>query len=117
MRARIGYIGQGTGGGALAMMPADRIIAMERGWLSPLPPEGASAIVYKDGSHARELSELQRVGAQEMLQDGIIHRIVAEPADPAAEPEEFARCAVAAITEELREVAAEKDHWKAGLRP
>ncbi|QGF23653.1 carboxyl transferase domain-containing protein [Raineyella fluvialis] len=110
-------LGQGTGGGALAMMPADRMIAMERAWLSPLPPEGASAIVYKDGSHARELSELQRVGAQEMLEDGIIHRIVAEPVDPAAEPREFARRAVDAITEELREVAAAKDHWRAGLRP
>jgi len=110
-------LGQGTGGGALAMLPADRMIAMEHGWLSPLPPEGASAIVYKDGSHAKELSELQRVGAQELLEDGIIHRIVAEPADPAAEPAEFARRAVEAITEELREVAAQKDHWKAGLRP
>lgn len=110
-------LGQGTGGGALAMLPADRIIAMENGWLSPLPPEGASAIVFKDGDHAAELSELQRVGAHELLADGIIHRIVPEPADPAADPRGFARAVVAAVTEELREVAAIKEHWKAGVKP
>ncbi len=110
-------LGQGSGGGALAMLPADRIIAMENGWLAPLPPEGASAIMFKDGSHAPELSEQQRVGAQELLEDGIIHRIVAEPADPASDPRGFAQAVVAAVTEELRQVAAEKKHWKAGARP
>ena len=40
-------LGQGTGGGALALFPADRTIAAQHGWLSPLPPpEGASAIVH-----------------------------------------------------------------------
>lgn len=110
-------LGQGTGGGALAMLPADRIIAMENGWLSPLPPEGASAIVFKDGDHAAELSELQRVGAHELLADGIIHRIVPEPADPATDTRGFARAVVTAVTEELREVAAIKAHWRAGGKP
>lgn len=110
-------LGQGSGGGALAMLPADRMIAMENGWLAPLPPEGASAIVYKDGDHAAELATQQRVGAHDLLEDGIIHRIVPEPADPAADPQAFARAAVGAITEELREVAATKRHWRAGARP
>src|SRR6478735_8019878 len=38
-------LGQGAGGGALALLPADRTIAAQHSWLSPLPPEGASAIV------------------------------------------------------------------------
>jgi hypothetical protein len=29
-----------TPGGALALLPADRVTAAQRGWLSPLPPEG-----------------------------------------------------------------------------
>ena len=33
-------LGQGTGGGALALVPADRILAAQHGWLSPLPPRG-----------------------------------------------------------------------------
>ncbi|MET8545385.1 carboxyl transferase domain-containing protein, partial [Kitasatospora sp. NPDC004799] len=49
-------LGQGSGGGALALLPADRVIAAEHAWLAPLPPEGASAIVHRDGAHAAELA-------------------------------------------------------------
>ncbi len=35
-------LGEGNGGGALALLPADRVIAAQHAWLSPLPPEGAS---------------------------------------------------------------------------
>ena len=40
-------LGQGAGGGALAMLPADRVVAAANAWLSPLPPEGASAILHR----------------------------------------------------------------------
>src|SRR5918998_6349506 len=30
-------LGQGTGGGALALVPADRVLAAANGWLGPLP--------------------------------------------------------------------------------
>ena len=53
-------LGQGTGGGALAVMPADRDLRPAP-WLSPLPPEGASAILYRETSQAPELAESQRV--------------------------------------------------------
>ena len=49
-------LGQGSGGPALAMVPADRVLAALHGWLAPLPPEGASAIVYRDTAHAAELT-------------------------------------------------------------
>ena len=45
-------LGEGNGGGALALLPADRVIAAQHAWLSPLPPEGASAIVHRDLDHA-----------------------------------------------------------------
>ena len=35
-------LGEGNGGGALALLPADRVVAAQHAWLSPLPPEGAS---------------------------------------------------------------------------
>ena len=41
-------LGEGNGGGALALLPADRVVAAQHAWLSPLPPEGASAIVHRD---------------------------------------------------------------------
>ena len=37
-------LGQGCGGGALALLPAQVVVATENAWLSPLPPEGASVI-------------------------------------------------------------------------
>ena len=57
-------LGQGTGGAALALLPADRVIAAEHAWLAPLAPEGASAIVYRDVSHAAELAARQGIGAR-----------------------------------------------------
>ena len=50
-------LGQGTGGGALALAPADRVLAAANGWLGPLPPEGASAIVHRDVDHAGEMAQ------------------------------------------------------------
>ena len=54
-------LGEGNGGGALALLPADRVIAAQHGWLSPLPPEGASAIVHRDLDHAPDMARAQGV--------------------------------------------------------
>ncbi|MBF6211691.1 acetyl-CoA carboxyl transferase [Nocardia puris] len=94
-------LGQGTGGGALALLPADRVLAATHGWLAPLPPEGASAIVYRDTDHAPELAAAQRIRSLDLLADGIVDRIVPEYPDAADEPIDFARRMVAAIAEEL----------------
>ncbi len=84
-------LGQGTGGGALALMPADRVIAAQHSWLSPLPPEGASAILHRTTDRAPELAAQQRVRSLDLLADGIVDRIVAEHPDAADEPEDFCR--------------------------
>ncbi len=82
-------LGQGTGGGALALVPADRVLCAEHGWLSPLPPEGASAIVYRDTDHAAQMAEEQGVRSVDLLANGIVDRIIAERPDAADEPEAF----------------------------
>lgn len=94
-------LGQGTGGGALALLPADRVLAATHGWLAPLPPEGASAIVHRDTEHAAELAAQQRIRSTDLLADGIVDRIVPEYPDAAAESDDFSRRMVAAIAEEL----------------
>ncbi|AVH20914.1 acetyl-coenzyme A carboxylase carboxyl transferase subunits beta/alpha [Nocardia cyriacigeorgica] len=94
-------LGQGTGGGALALLPADRVLAATHGWLAPLPPEGASAIVHRDTEHAPELARSQGIRAADLRSAGIVDRIVAEKPDAADEPIEFARRMVAAIGSEL----------------
>jgi len=102
-------LGQGCGGGALALLPAARVIAAESAWLSPLPPEGASAIVYHDTEHAPQMAARQRIGARELAAAGIVHRIVAEPADILDSPQTFAEVIVAECAACLRELAAEQD--------
>ncbi|MGW1742950.1 carboxyl transferase domain-containing protein [Nocardia sp. NPDC001965] len=99
-------LGQGTGGGALALLPADRVLAATHGWLAPLPPEGASAIVHRDIEHAPELAAAQRIRSVDLLVDGIVDRIVPEYPDAADEPDDFARRMVAAIAGELTALSA-----------
>jgi acetyl-CoA carboxylase alpha subunit/acetyl-CoA carboxylase beta subunit len=94
-------LGQGTGGGALALMPADRVLAAQHSWLSPLPPEGASAILFRTADRAPELAAQQRVRSVDLLADGIIDRIIAEEPDAAEEPEAFCRRLSQAIRHEL----------------
>ena len=84
-------LGQGSGGGALALVPADRVLAAQHGWLSPLPPEGASAIVHRDTEHAAQMAAEQGVRSRDLLVDGMVDRIVPEHPDAAEEPEAFCR--------------------------
>jgi acetyl-CoA carboxylase carboxyl transferase subunit beta len=100
-------LGQGTGGGALALLPADRVLAATHGWLAPLPPEGASAIVFRDTGHSAELAAAQRVRAADLLADGVVDRIVAEHPDAAREPIDFSRRMIAAIAEEVAALRAQ----------
>ncbi|HET7399572.1 MAG TPA: carboxyl transferase domain-containing protein [Intrasporangium sp.] len=98
-------LGQGTGGGALALMPADRVICAQHSWLSPLPPEGASAILHRDTAHAPQLAASQRVRSLDLLEDGIVDRVVAEHPDAADEPEDFCARMSQAIQHELATLA------------
>ncbi|HEY2088312.1 MAG TPA: carboxyl transferase domain-containing protein [Mycobacterium sp.] len=94
-------LGQGSGGPALAMVPADRVLAALHGWLAPLPPEGASAIVFRDTAHAAELSAAQGIRSADLLASGIVDTIVPEHPDAADEPVEFSTRLSAAIAVEL----------------
>ena len=87
-------LGQGSGGPALAMVPADRVLAALHGWLAPLPPEGASAIVFRDTEHAPELAAAQGIRSADLLRSGIVDAIVPELPDAADEPLAFTRAAV-----------------------
>jgi acyl-CoA carboxylase subunit beta len=94
-------LGQGTGGGALALVPADRILTAQHGWLSPLPPEGASAILYHDTSHAADMAAKQGVRSADLLVHGIVDRVIPEYPDAAVEPEQFCLRVGAALRDEL----------------
>lgn len=82
-------LGQGAGGGALALLPADQVIAARHAWLSPLPPEGASAILYRTTDRAVELAEQQGIGSTALLAHGIVDTVVPEDPDAADDPDTF----------------------------
>ena len=96
-------LGQGCGGGALALLPADVVVAAENSWLSPLPPEGASAIVHGDVDHAAEMAEQQGVSALDLFEGGTVNHLVPEPDDDT--PETFANAMAAEVGARLRDLA------------
>jgi acetyl-CoA carboxylase carboxyl transferase subunit beta len=90
-------LGQGTGGGALALLPADRVLAASRGWLAPLAPEGASAIVYRDTAHTAEMARAQGVTAADLARAGLVDRVVPEEGDWLAGVADALRAALAEL--------------------
>ena len=102
-------LGQGSGGPALAMVPADRVLAAQHGWLAPLPPEGASAIVYRDTAHAAELAAAQGVRSADLLRAGIVDAVVPEYPDAADEPIDFTKRLSRAIAHELATLSSVPD--------
>jgi acetyl-CoA carboxylase carboxyl transferase subunit beta len=94
-------LGQGSGGPALSMLPADRVLAALHGWLAPLPPEGASAIVFRDTAHAPELAAAQGIRSADLLVSGIVDAIVPEHPDAAEELVEFSQRLSRAVAAEV----------------
>jgi acetyl-CoA carboxylase carboxyl transferase subunit beta len=92
-------LGEGSGGAALALLPADRVLCAQHGWLSPLPPEAASAIVHRDVGHAAEMAQAQGVRSADLLRDGIVDRILPEG-------EDFCARTSVVLAEELTRLAA-----------
>jgi acetyl-CoA carboxylase carboxyl transferase subunit beta len=69
-------LGQGTGGAALALLPADRTVAAADAWLAPLAPEGASAIVFRDPGHAADLARRQNIRAADLAVAGVVDEVI-----------------------------------------
>lgn len=100
-------LGQGTGGGALALVPADRALAAQHAWLSPLPPEGASAIVHRDIGHAAHMAERQGIRSLDLRRDGIVDLIIPELPDAAEEPRQFCERVGTALHRALGDLIAQ----------
>lgn len=97
-------LGQGTGGAALALLPADRVLCARHGWLAPLPPEGASAILHHETSRAPEVARSQGITSADLLEAGIVDVVVPERPDAADEPEAFCDRMADAVASALLEV-------------
>ncbi|MDX6152015.1 MULTISPECIES: acetyl-CoA carboxylase carboxyltransferase subunit alpha [Marinococcus] len=72
-------IGEGGSGGGLALGVANHVHMFENSWYSTISPEGASSILWKDASYAREAAEAMRITAGDLKEFGVIDEIVREP--------------------------------------
>jgi len=72
-------IGEGGSGGAVAFATADRIAMLEHSIYSVISPEGCASILWKDAEKMKEAAEALRLTAQDLLNLGVIDRVIAEP--------------------------------------
>lgn len=75
----VSVIGEGGSGGALAVAVGDEILIMEHAIYSVISPEGCAAILWKDAARAEEAADGLRLTAPELLELGLVDRIVPEP--------------------------------------
>ncbi len=71
--------GEGGSGGALAIAVGDEILIMEHSIYSVISPEGCAAILWKDSSRAEEAAEGLKLTSKDLLELGLVDRIVPEP--------------------------------------
>lgn len=72
-------IGEGGSGGALALGVADKIYMLENSIYSILSPEGFAAILWKDGSRAKEAAQIMKITSEDLKNFEIIDDIIKEP--------------------------------------
>lgn len=72
-------IGEGGSGGAIALACGDRVWALENSVYSILSPEGFASILLKDSSKAQDVAEIMGITSYDLLEKGIIEKIIEEP--------------------------------------
>jgi acetyl-CoA carboxylase carboxyl transferase subunit beta len=96
-------LGQGAGAAALALLPADRVIATRHAWLTPLPPEGASIIVHGTPDRAAEVIAQQRVTSADLHHLGAVDTLI-DDTDATRNSTEFIHRVAASIGTTLHEL-------------
>ena len=71
-------IGEGGSGGALALAVADKVWMLENSMYAILSPEGFASILWKDGSRAMEAAEMMKITSHELLQMGVVDKVIPE---------------------------------------
>jgi acetyl-CoA carboxylase carboxyl transferase subunit alpha len=72
-------IGEGGSGGALAVGVGDAILMLENSFYSVISPEGCAAILWKDQEAVTKAAENLKISARDLLDMGVIDKIIAEP--------------------------------------
>lgn len=99
-------VGEGGSGGAVALASAERVLMFEHAVYSVISPEGCASILWRTAEKAPQAAEAMKMTAQDLLELGVIDRIVPEPVGGAHRDPEGACAALAtALCEELDSLA------------
>ncbi len=82
-------VGEGGSGGALAIGVANRVLILENAVYSVISPESCAAIRWRDAAEAPRAAEALKLTSADLLEQGVVDEVVAEPLggahkDPAA---------------------------------
>jgi len=72
-------IGEGASGGALGLGVGNRILMLENCWYSVISPESCSSILWRSWDYKEQAAEALKLTAPDLIEQGIIDRIVPEP--------------------------------------
>ena len=98
-------IGEGASGGALGIGVGDRILMFENAWYSVIAPESCSSILWRSWEYKEQAAEALKLIAPDLMEQGIVDRIVEEPLGGAHRDHEKAAMILKEILlEELKEL-------------
>ena len=100
-------IGEGGSGGALALAVADKVWMLENTIYSILRPEGFATILWKDGSRSEEAAELMKITSGELLNMGIVDKVIPERGYFTSEIIEAIKTAIVDELAELSQLSTE----------
>ena len=100
-------IGEGGSGGALALAVADKVWMLENTIYSILSPEGFATILWKDGSRSEEAAELMKITSGELLNMGIVDKVIPERGYFTSEIIEAIKTAIIDVLAELSQLSTE----------
>jgi acetyl-CoA carboxylase carboxyl transferase subunit alpha len=99
--------GEGGSGGALGIAIGDRVLIQANAIYSVIPPEGCSAILWRDSGRKVEAADALKLTAPDLLGLGIVDAIVPEPVGGAhQDPAGAGRLLDSAVHQALIEVSA-----------
>lgn len=100
-------IGEGGSGGALGIAVVDRLLIMEHAYYSVIPPEGCAAILWRDRKFAETAANALKLGAKELVEQGVADAVISEPLGGAHRDPMLAAQAIGdAIAKHLAELQA-----------
>jgi len=72
-------IGEGCSGGAIGMGIGDVVGMLEHSYYSVISPEGCASILWKDAQQRAIAAEALKLNAEDLLEIGVIDKIIPEP--------------------------------------